>query len=147
MVAGAGLRGSDPCVRDARRAFPREGLACLHAKSHARHEAQAAFDAAGVAQLKERITLTLRSLGIKPTCGRWRCWPTVCPGAIDPRAGGCRPGKRHVEAGRDCLGAGEALDQETRPAVRGEIKRRDWLKQQAEGREDWMLFEEDANWF
>jgi transposase len=49
------LHCSDQCVRNAIRAFHREGLACLREKSHAPHQPQSAFDAAGLERLPEVI--------------------------------------------------------------------------------------------
>ena len=41
----------------------------------------------------------------------------------------------------------QALDQEPGCAVRGQKKRRDWLKQLAQAQEDWILFDQDECWF
>ena len=58
---GAELHCSDQVVRNALRAFEREGLDCLQEKSHARHDQQSGFDEAGLARLKEMIRLSPRA--------------------------------------------------------------------------------------
>ena len=58
-----GLKCSDQCVRDAIRAFMTEGLACLQAKSRARHTEQATFDAKGREWLKSIVRQSPRSSG------------------------------------------------------------------------------------
>lgn len=60
------LSWSDQCVREAIHAFHREGLACLHLKSHATHTDQAAFDAAGLARLQDLLHQSPRAFG-QPT--------------------------------------------------------------------------------
>lgn len=60
---GQRLHCSDQCVRDAIRAFAKEGLGCLMEKSRARHSEQASFDARGRAWLKEVIRHSPRSYG------------------------------------------------------------------------------------
>lgn len=57
------LHCSDQCVREAIKAFEREGLACLQAKSHARHDDQRPFDEAGLVRLQEIIRLSPRTFG------------------------------------------------------------------------------------
>ena len=57
------LHCSDQTVRDAIHAFSRERLACLDAKSHARHDQQSAFDEASREQLRELIRLSPRQFG------------------------------------------------------------------------------------
>jgi len=57
------LHCRDQCVREAIKAFDREGLACLPEKSHARHDDQRPFDAAGLARLQEIIRLSPRTFG------------------------------------------------------------------------------------
>jgi transposase len=59
----AALHCSDQTVRQAIRAFETEGLGCLQEKSHARHDAQSAFDAAGRERLQEIIRLSPRQFG------------------------------------------------------------------------------------
>lgn len=59
----AQLHCSDQAVRNAIRAFEREGLGCLKEKSHARHDQQSAFDEAGCDRLREVIHLSPRSFG------------------------------------------------------------------------------------
>ena len=54
---------SDETVRKTIRAFEAEGLACLTDKSHARHDQQPAFDAAGLERLKEMVRLSPRTFG------------------------------------------------------------------------------------
>ena len=60
---GQRLHCSDQCVRDAIRAFAKEGLACLKEKSRARHSPQASFDEAGRSWLKVVIRQSPRSFG------------------------------------------------------------------------------------
>ena len=57
------VRCSRQTVRNVLRAFEREGLGCLHEKSHARHDSMSAFDEAGVIRLKEIIRLSPRLFG------------------------------------------------------------------------------------
>ena len=74
------LHCSDRTVRNAIRAFEQEGLDCLQEKSHARHDEQSAFDAAGRERLREVIRLCPRQFGhessvwtvdlLAQTCGR-----------------------------------------------------------------------------
>lgn len=59
----AALLCSDQAVRQAIRAFEREGLACLQEKSHARHDQQAMIDDAGAERLRELIRLSPRTVG------------------------------------------------------------------------------------
>lgn len=59
----AELHCSDQAVRNAIRAFEREGPGCLSEKTHARHDPQSGFDDAGLARLKEMIQLSPRVLG------------------------------------------------------------------------------------
>lgn len=60
---GDRLRCSDQCVRDAIRAFEREGTACLTMKSRARHTPQATFDARGRQWLTEVVKQSPRTFG------------------------------------------------------------------------------------
>jgi transposase len=60
---GERLRCSDQCVRDALRAFEREGIASLTTKSRARHTPQATFDADGQQWLTEVIKQSPRTFG------------------------------------------------------------------------------------
>lgn len=60
---GERLRCSDQCVRDALRAFEREGTACLPMKSQARRTPQATFDADGRQWLMEIIQQSPRTFG------------------------------------------------------------------------------------
>jgi transposase len=55
------LHCSDQFVCNAIRAFHREGLACLQEKSHAPHDPQSAFDAAGFERLPEVIRQSPRA--------------------------------------------------------------------------------------
>lgn len=57
------VRCSRQTVRNVLGAFEREGLNCLHEKSHARHDSKSAFDEAGVVRLKEIIRLSPRLFG------------------------------------------------------------------------------------
>jgi transposase len=57
------LHCSDQTVRDTIHAFERDGLDCLEEKSHARHDAQSAFDEAGRRRLREMIGLSPRQSG------------------------------------------------------------------------------------
>jgi transposase len=57
----AELHCSDQCVREALKAFRREGLTCLQEKSHARHDDQRPFDEAGLVRLQELIRLSPRT--------------------------------------------------------------------------------------
>lgn len=59
----AALLCSDQTVRQAIRAFEREGLTCLQEKSHARHDQQAMIDDAGAERLRELIRLSPRTVG------------------------------------------------------------------------------------
>jgi transposase len=59
----AQLHCSDQTVRNALRAFEREGLGFLQEKSHARHGQQSAFDQAGRERLREMIRLSPRQFG------------------------------------------------------------------------------------
>ena len=59
----AALLCSDQTVRQAIRAFEREGLSCLVEKSHARHGEQAMIDEAGAQRLRELIQLSPRTVG------------------------------------------------------------------------------------
>lgn len=54
---------SDQTVREAIRAFHKEGLGCLEEKSHARHDEQALIDEAGAERLRELIRLSPRTFG------------------------------------------------------------------------------------
>jgi hypothetical protein len=45
------------------------------------------------------------------------------------------------------LAAGQAAHQQPGPAIYGQKKRRDWLKQQAAQHPDWLLVDEDECWF
>lgn len=60
---GERLRCSDQCVRDALRAFEREGTASLTMKSRARQTPQATFGAAGRQWLTEVIKQSPRTFG------------------------------------------------------------------------------------
>lgn len=60
---GERLRCSDQCVREALRAFEREGTASLTTKSRARRTPQATFDGAGREWLKEVIQQSPRTFG------------------------------------------------------------------------------------
>jgi transposase len=60
---GERLHCSDQCVRDAIRAFEKEGLACLEEKSHARHDHQHSFDEKGIDRLEDLIKLSPRIFG------------------------------------------------------------------------------------
>ena len=60
---GERLRCSDQCVRDALRAFEREGTTCLTMKSRARHTPQATFDVEGQQWLTEVIKQSPRTFG------------------------------------------------------------------------------------
>jgi transposase len=60
---GERLRCSDQCVREALRAFEREGTACLTTKSRARQTPQATFDASGRQWLTEVIQQSPRTFG------------------------------------------------------------------------------------
>ena len=57
------VRCSGQTVRNVLRAFEREGLSCLHEKSHAPHNSKSVFDEAGVIRLKEIIRLSPRLFG------------------------------------------------------------------------------------
>lgn len=57
------LRCSDQCVRNALRAFHREGLACIQEKSHAPHDSRSAFDDAGLERLREIVRQSPRAFG------------------------------------------------------------------------------------
>jgi len=57
------LHCSDQTVREVIRAFEQEGLKCLQAKSHARHDQQALLGPAGMDRLREIIKLSPRALG------------------------------------------------------------------------------------
>ena len=57
------LHCSDQAVRNVIRAYHQNGLACLHEKSHARHDQQANLTEAGEARLKEIIRLAPRHFG------------------------------------------------------------------------------------
>ena len=57
------LHCSDQCVREALKAFEREGLACLQEKSHARHDDQCPFEEVGLVRLQEIIRLSPRTFG------------------------------------------------------------------------------------
>ena len=59
----AELHCSGQGVREVIRAFEREGVGCLHEKSHARREPQSAFDEAGREGLRELIRLSPRQFG------------------------------------------------------------------------------------
>ena len=60
---GERLRCSDQWVRDALRAFEREGITSLRTKSRARHTPQATFDADGRQWLTEVIKQSPRTFG------------------------------------------------------------------------------------
>ena len=60
---GEQLRCSDQCVRDALRAFEREGTASLAMKSRARQTPQATFDAKGREWLTEVVKQSPRTVG------------------------------------------------------------------------------------
>jgi transposase len=60
---GDRLRCSDQCVRDALRAFEREGTVSLTTKSRARRTPQATFDGDGRQWLSEVITYSPRTFG------------------------------------------------------------------------------------
>lgn len=60
---GERLRCSDQCVRDALRAFEREGTASLTTKSRARQTPQATFDATGRQWLTEIVKQSPRTFG------------------------------------------------------------------------------------
>ena len=60
---GERLRCSDQCVRDALRAFEREGTDCLTMQSRARHTPQATFDVDGRQWLTEVIKQSPRTFG------------------------------------------------------------------------------------
>jgi transposase len=60
---GGRLRCSDQCVRDALRAFEREGTASLAMKSRARQTPQATFDAQGRQWLSEIVQQSPRTFG------------------------------------------------------------------------------------
>ena len=62
-VIARGVRCSSQTVRNVLQAFEREGLICLHEKSHAPHDTRSAFDEAGVTRLKEIIRLSPRLFG------------------------------------------------------------------------------------
>ena len=57
------VRCSGQTVRNVLCAFEREGLSCLHEKSHAPHNSKAVFDEAGRTRLKEIIRLSPRLFG------------------------------------------------------------------------------------
>jgi transposase len=57
------LHCSDQTVRDAIRAFGREGVGCLEEQTHARHDPQSAFDATSRERLRELIRLSPRQFG------------------------------------------------------------------------------------
>lgn len=60
---GEDLHCSGQAVRNAIRAFEREGLACLQENSHARHDQQSAFGEAERERLRELIRLSPRPFG------------------------------------------------------------------------------------
>ena len=57
------LHCSDQTVRDAIRAFNKQGLVCLAERSHARHDQVPLIDAAGCARLEELVRLSPRTFG------------------------------------------------------------------------------------
>lgn len=59
----ARLRCSDQCVREALRAFEQEGISCLHAKSHRKHQLQTKFSAAGLERLAGLVHESPRHYG------------------------------------------------------------------------------------
>ena len=59
----AQLQCSDQTVREAIRAFQREGLACLQEQSHARHDQHPRIDEQGCARLQEVIRHSPREFG------------------------------------------------------------------------------------
>ena len=59
----AKLHCSDQTVREAIRAFEREGLDCLREKSHARHDQQPQIDERGCTRLQEVIRHSPREFG------------------------------------------------------------------------------------
>jgi transposase len=59
----AELHCSGQGVREVIYAFEREGVSCLHEKSHARREPQSAFDEAGRDRLQEVIRQSPRQFG------------------------------------------------------------------------------------
>ena len=56
------LHCSDQTVRDAIRAYEKEGEVCLQEKTHARHDDQAAINEQGRMRLKEIVRLSPRTL-------------------------------------------------------------------------------------
>jgi len=74
------LHCSDQTVRNAIRAFGREGVGCVQEKSHARHDHQSAFDQQGRARLRPMIRLSPRTFGHEGSVWTlaWlaeSCWP------------------------------------------------------------------------
>lgn len=69
---------SDQSVRTAIRAFACEGVACLIEKSHARHDQQPAFDAAGRERLKEIVRLSPRTFGHETSVWTRRLLAEIC---------------------------------------------------------------------
>lgn len=61
------LHCSDQAVRNAIHAFEKEGLSCIQAKSHARHDQSAEIDEAGLERLQELVHLSPRAIGYETT--------------------------------------------------------------------------------